>query len=122
MQYQLSPLVDDYIAQFDTTTQRRLQQLRQAIQAAFPKTIEDISYGIPTYRPAPGRRGVVHFACHTHHIGIYGILDFDTSSELYEKIYPHLSGRGTLQFPNNQPFPTGLIRRVLAYHASKYSA
>jgi len=120
MTYQQSPLVDEYIARFDAETQRRLQLLRKAIQATFPNTIEDISYDMPTYRSAPGKRGLVHFAALKNHIGIYGILDIRNSAAMHAKMDPYRTGRGTLQFPNDHPFPMVTIRQILAYHASKF--
>lgn len=116
MSYQQSPLVDEYIDRYGEETQRRLQLLRHAIQATFPKTIEDISYGMPTYRPAPKKRGLVHFAAAKDHIGLYAIFDPKNNSTIYDKMTPYRTGRGTLQFKNDQPFPMKTIREILAYH------
>jgi len=120
MSYQQSNLVDDYIARYDAETQRRIEKLRHAIQATFPKTIEDISYGMPTYRPAPERRGLVHFAVSKNHIGIYGILDIRNNAPMHEKMRPYRTGRGTLQFKSDEPFPISTIRQILSYHATKF--
>ena len=117
MSNQPSPRVDEYINRFDTETQRRLQLLRHAIQATFPKTIEDISYGMPTYRPAPKKRGVLHFAASKDHIGIYAIFDPKNNSVIHSKMQPYRTGRGTLQFRHDKPFPMTTIRQLLAYQA-----
>ena len=117
MSYQQSPLVDEYIAQFPQPIRERLSSIRSAIQATFPKTIEDISYGMPTYRPAPERRGIVHFAAPKGHIGIYGIFEPKNDSYLHGKMLPYRTGRATLQFKNDEPLPMGTIRKILAYHA-----
>lgn len=119
MTYQQSPLVDEYIAHFGPDTRERLTRLRAAIQATFPTTIEDISYGMPTYRPAPGKRGLVHFAAAKGHIGIYAIFDPKSNAPLHKKMQLYRTGKGTLQFSNGKPFPMGTIRQILAYHASK---
>jgi uncharacterized protein YdhG (YjbR/CyaY superfamily) len=115
MSYQQSPLVTDYIDHFNGETKQRLEALRKAVQSAFPKTIEDISYGMPTYRPAPKKRGVVHFAASKGHIGLYAIFDPKNNSTMHEKMKPYRTGRGTLQFQNDQPFPLKTIREILAY-------
>lgn len=120
MTYQQSSLVDEYIAGFSEETQRRLRVLRKAIQATLPKTVEDMSYGMPTYRPLPGKRGIVHFAGHANHIGIYAIFDPHDNPLLHQKMQPYRSGRGTLQFRSDQPFPTKDIREFLVYHASQF--
>lgn len=116
MAYQQSKLVDEYIARFDAETQRRLTLLRKAIQATFPHTIEDISYGIPTYRPAPTKRGLVHFGATAGHVGIYGIFDVRNNAVIHEKMQRHRTGRGTLQFKNDEPFPMADIRQILTFY------
>jgi len=73
---------------------------------------------MPTYRPAPKKRGIVHFAASKNHIGIYAIFDPKNNSTIHDKMNPYRSGRGTLQFQNDQPFPMTTIRQILAYHKS----
>ncbi len=119
MSYQQSPLVDAYIAQFGVETKERLTWMRSAVQASFPKSIEDISYEMPTYRPSPGKRGVVHFAASKGHIGLYAVFDPKTDSSMHDKMKPYRTGKGTLQFKNDEPLPKHVIREILAYHASK---
>lgn len=120
MTYQQSPLVDEYIAGFSEPIRERLSLIRHAIQATFPKTIEDISYGIPTYRPAPDRRGIVHFGASKGHIALYGIFEPKTDSYMHRKMQPHRSGRGTLQFKNDEKLPLGKIRKILAFHSGQF--
>lgn len=121
MVYKESQAVDKYIDQFDGEVKHRLTQLRKAVQATFPQTIEDVSYGMPTYRPAPGKRGIVHFAAATGHIGIYAIFDPKNNSTIHEKMKPYRTGQGTLQFKHNEPFPMATIRQILTYHASLFN-
>lgn len=118
MSYQQSNLVSEYIAKFDAETQRRLETLRKIVQSTLPKTIEDISYGIPTYRPEPKKRGVVHFGATKSHIGIYGIFDPVNNSTIHEAMKPYRTGKGTLQFQNDEHFPITIIRQILAYQAA----
>lgn len=119
MTYQQSPLVDAYIAQFHGDVKERLILLRKAVQAAFPKTIEDISYDMPTYRPQPEKRGVVHFGTAKGHIGIYAIFEPKSNAPMHKKIEQYRSGKGTLRFENTKPFPITTIRQILTYHASQ---
>jgi uncharacterized protein YdhG (YjbR/CyaY superfamily) len=120
MSYQQSPLVDEYIAQFSGDTKERLEWMRAAIQATFPKTIEDISYGIPTYRPAPERRGIVHFGAAKDHLALYGIIEAKKDHVSHELIAPYRTGKGTLQFKHDEKLPKHTIRTILAYHAGKF--
>lgn len=122
MTYQSSALVDEYIARFSGETKERLSLLRSAIQATFPHTVEDMSYGMPTYRPAPKKRGLVHFAAAKDHIGIYAIFDPKSDAPMHKKMQAYRTGKGTLQFSNSQKFPITTIRQILAHHATKVSA
>jgi len=120
MSYQQSPLVDEYIADFPAEMQERLSWVRSAIQATFPKTIEDISYGMPTYRPAPERRGIVHFAAAKGHIGIYGIFEPKNDANMHRIMTPYRTGKGTLQFKNDEKLPKTIIREILLYHSGHF--
>ncbi len=122
MPYQQSPLVTEYIARYDAETQRRLQKLRNAIQVTFPNTIEDISYGIPTYRLTPTKRGIVHFGAAKGHIGIYGIFDVRNNAVIHEKMQKYRTGRGTLQFSSLVPLPMSDIRQILIFHKTHLTA
>ena len=121
MSYQQSKAVDEYIAGYNDEIQRRLEKLRKAMQSTFPKTIEDISYGIPTYRPEPKKRGIVHFGATKGHIGIYGVFDIRNNAPIHDKMQQYRTGKGTLQFRNDQPLPMGTIRQILAYHKTYLS-
>jgi uncharacterized protein YdhG (YjbR/CyaY superfamily) len=120
MSYQQSKLVDEYIAGFPEATRDRLSFVRSVIQATFPKTIEDVSYGMPTYRPGPEKRGIVHFAAQKGHIGIYAVFEPKNDAHIHQLMLEHRSGRGTLQFKNDQPFPRATIRKILTYHARHF--
>lgn len=115
MTAQQDPRVDAYIAQFPFQLQERMKVLRKTIQKTFPTAIEDISYKMPAYRLKPGKRPVVFFAAYEKHIGLYAVLTPDEST-LYKKIAPYNTGKGTLQFKNDEPLPIILIEQVLANH------
>lgn len=119
MSYKESPEVTKYIASFDASIQKRLTDLRHLIQSRFPNTIEDISYSMPTYRPAPGKRGIVHFAVAKNHIGLYAVIDATENDSLYTKLQRYQTGRGTLQFKHTEPLPLDIIDEILQYHAQK---
>ncbi len=104
--------VDDYIAQFPTDIQKRLTSLRKLIKSVVPEAIENISYKMPAYRMKPGKRPFVYLGVATSHIGIYA-LHAALSPQLQKEIAPHVTGKGTLQFLNDQPLPLDLIEKLL---------
>lgn len=109
------PQVDSYIRQFPPLAQERMKALRKVIQKTFPTAIEDISYKMPAYRLKPGKRPVVFFGAFEKHIGLYAVLT-PNDSDLYKRIEPYNTGKGTLRFDNDKPLPIVLIEKVLAHH------
>lgn len=100
--------IDDYIAAFPADVQKKLQELRAVIKAAAADAEEKISYQMPTFYL---KGNLIHFAAFTNHIGIYptpgGIDAFGDELSAYR------TGKGTLQFPIDQPLPMELITRIV---------
>jgi uncharacterized protein YdhG (YjbR/CyaY superfamily) len=107
--------VDSYLAHAPDETRDRLIILRRAIQRAAPKSMERISYGIPFYEyGGTGYQGrLVYFAAFKKHISVFlpsaGLLP----KELARQIDEYHAGKATYRFPLDQPFPVGLIGKVV---------
>lgn len=105
------PTVDEYIAAQSAEAQPILMKIRSIIKESSPDAVESISYGIPGYK----LRGkpLIYFAAFKHHIGLYatpsGHEYFANEFSVYKQ------GKGSVQFPLNQPVPYDLIRRVVEY-------
>ncbi|RJQ56693.1 MAG: hypothetical protein C4521_00105 [Actinobacteria bacterium] len=107
--------VDEYIAESPAETRTMLEELRALIRASAPGVIETISYAIPTF-DLHGRH-LVHFAGFAKHIGFYPT---DSGIEAFKKeLEPYKSGKGSVQFPLNQPLPTDLIRRIVKFRVEE---
>lgn len=100
--------IDEYIANFPPQVQTILQKIRQIIHQTVPQATESIAYGIPTFRQP---KNLIHFAAYKHHLSLYPIPHGD--SEFMQAISPHIKGKGTLQFPFNQPIPWNLIKKII---------
>lgn len=102
--------VDEYIAQFDSETQKLLNEIRSFILKIAPLTQETISYQMPTYKYYGN---LVHFAAHAHHIGFY------PGPEGIENFKDRFAGlkysKGAVQFNKNQPMPFDLIQEIVMY-------
>ncbi len=100
--------MDEYIATFPKNVQDILQELRKVIKEAAPEAKEAISYGMPTFKL---NGNLVHFAAYKNHIGFYpapsGIDSFK------EKLAKYRTGKGTLQFPIDEPIPFELVKEVV---------
>lgn len=106
--------IDEYIAQFPSEQQERMQRLRAIIHAAYPGLEEKISWGMPTFVL---NKNVVHFAQHQKHLGFYpgdsGISAFR------EKLESFACSKGAVRLPMNQPLPEKLITEIVRFRAEE---
>jgi uncharacterized protein YdhG (YjbR/CyaY superfamily) len=110
--------IDEYIAAFPPDAQESLEQIRMAIKAAEPAAEETISYQMPTF--TLNGHYLVYFAAFKKHISLYpaptGIVEFADDLAMYG------AGKGTLQFPLDQPLPLDLIGRLVRFRATEILA
>jgi len=106
--------IDTYISAFPPHVQVILSQIRKIIHTAAPDAQEAISYGIPTFKL---KGNLVHFAAFKEHIGFYptprGILNFQKELSKYKQ------GKGSIQFPLNEPMPYELIERIVLHRVQE---
>ena len=104
--------IDEYIAGFPPDVQKILEKIRATIRQAAPGAEETISYQMPTFT-LNGK--LVYFAGFKKHIGFYpiptGVDKFKKELSVYKQ------GRGSVQFPLDQPIPYGLIGRIVKFRA-----
>ncbi len=102
--------IDDYIAQYDGETKKRLLELRKTIRAEAPKAEEKISWAMPTYAL---HGNIVHFAAAKSHIGLY------PGASGVEHFLPELEGyhtsKGAIQLPNAKPLPLELVKKIVRF-------
>jgi len=103
--------IDEYIAEFPADTQRVLGELRALIHELAPDATETISYAIPTFDL--GGKHLVHFAGYEKHVGLYpapsGMEAFKEDLKAYK------TGKGSVQFPLDEPLPVELVRRIVEF-------
>jgi uncharacterized protein YdhG (YjbR/CyaY superfamily) len=100
--------IDAYIASFPREAQLLLNQMRATIGKAAPKAEEAIKYGIPAF--VLNGKNLVFFAGYRNHIGFYpgagGIAEFKRELSVFK------SGKGSVQFPLDEPLPLSLVTRI----------
>lgn len=101
--------VEEYIRAFPSEVQERLQTLRKLVKELSPEAEEAIKYGMPTF--VVNGRNALHMAAFKRHISLYGSTK--EMEAAVEGLAAHASGRGTLQFPNDEPLPLPLIKRAV---------
>lgn len=106
--------IDEYIAGFPDDVQAILQKIRITVREAAPQAQETIKYRMPTFTL---KGNLVHFAAFKNHIGFYpiptGIEAFKQDLSVYKQ------GKGSVQFPLDQPIPYDLIGRIVAFRVKE---
>ena len=102
--------IDAYIAGFPDDVQAKLQEIREVIRNASPRAEEGISYGIPVFK-LHGQ--LVYFAGFRKHISVYPAPR--GAPEFRKELAQYKGGKGTIQFPLDDPIPLDLIRRIVKF-------
>ena len=103
--------IDEYIAAAAPEVRDVLQQIRETIQKAAPKAVEKISYAMPAFML--NGKNLIYFAAFKNHIGLYAA---PTAHEAFKEDFSqYKTGKGSVQFPLDQPMPLKLIARVVKF-------
>ena len=106
--------IDEYIAAFPPATQILLNQVREAILEAAPKAKEIISYAMPAFKL---NGNLVYFSGYKQHIGFYATPNGHEAFK--DELSVYKTGKGSVQFPLNQPMPLDLIKRIVAFRVKE---
>lgn len=110
--------IDRYISQFPAIVQQLLTQVRNTIRKACTEATEDISYAMPAYKL--NGKALVYFAGYKNHIGFYAT---PTGHKEFEKdLSKYKQGKGSVQFPIDEPMPLDLIKRIVEFRAYEVAA
>lgn len=106
--------IDEYIALQTPERQTLLEQMRQTIKKVAPEAEEVISYNMPAFK----YHGIlVYFAAYKNHIGFYATPT--GHSEFKEELSVYKQGKGSVQFPLNQPLPLDLISKIVKFRLTE---
>jgi len=103
--------IDEYIADFPEEIQSLLNQVRSTIKQAAPDAEESIGYGMPAYKLHG--RPLVYFAAFKNHIGFYATPT--GHAEFAKELSKYKQGKGSVQFPIDQPMPLKLIAQIVEF-------
>ena len=106
--------IDEYISGFPEDIRKILEEVRVTIRKAAPGAEEAIRYDIPTFIL---NGNLVHFAAFKNHIGFYAT---PSGNEAFAKeLSAYKGGKGSVQFPLDQPMPLDLIRRIVEFRVGE---
>lgn len=110
-----NPEVTVYINSCPKQSQPALREIRKIIRDTAPQAVELIAYKMPAYKL--GGKPLVYFAGYEKHIGLYAT---PTGHEAFAKeLAGYKQGKGSVQFPLDQPMPVDLIRRIVEYRVEQ---
>ena len=110
--------IDEYIADFPKDVQVILEKIRTTIKRSAPNAVETISYKMPTFNL--NGQYLVYFAAYKKHIGLYPVPTGD--ADFNEEISKYQAGKGTLQFPLDEPIPYKLISKIVKARVKENAA
>lgn len=102
--------IDDYIRTFPEEVQERLEKIRQIIHKVVPEAQEDIKWSQPAF---VGETILVMFGGFKNHIGFY--ITPSSLEAFEEELSEFKTGKGSIQFPHDEPLPTELITKMTEY-------
>jgi len=56
---------------------------------------------------------LIYFAAQKHHIGLYALPEINI--EFADSLKDYKTGKGSIQFPNNEELPMDLISEIIQY-------
>jgi uncharacterized protein YdhG (YjbR/CyaY superfamily) len=107
--------VDEYIASFPENIRVLLNMMRETIRLAAPDAEETIAYGMPAYKAY--KKPLVYFAGFINHIGFYASPS--GHSEFAKELSKYKQGKGSVQFPLDEPLPLELVSRIVKFRVKE---
>lgn len=101
--------IQEYLDQLEAPQKVELARLIAIVKREVPKAEESISYGMPAFKF--NGKPLIYFGAFNDHLSI-----FPTSGpiqELQAELKKYQTGKGTLQFTLDTPFPEELLIKLL---------
>lgn len=110
--------VEDYFSTQPEKAKESLLAIRQCILKVVPEAKELFNYKIPAYALIEGgkREQQIMIAGYKNHVGLY---PHPTTIEKFkEELKDFKKGKGSVQFPLDEPLPIDLIIKMIEYRLS----
>lgn len=105
---------EEYFSRFPAAVQEKMEELRHTINKAAPGAEEVISYRMPAFKY---HGMLVYFGAYKNHIGFYAT---PTGHSAFKKqLSAYKEGKGSVQFPLDQPLPLSLISKIVKYRVEE---
>ena len=106
--------IDEYIDAAPKEAQKHLRDIRAILKRAAPKAMEAMKWGSPVFEE---KRILFAFAAFRSHMNF-----MPTPSAMIpfkEELKKYKTGKGSIQFPYDEPLPKTLIRKIAAFRVKE---
>lgn len=107
--------VDEYISSSPKVAQARLRELRELSLAGAPQATEGIKWGQPAYSLDTI---LFVFAGYKQHANL--VFTPSTREAFSADLTQFRTGKGSVQLPYDEPLPTELLGRMIAYRIDEF--
>ena len=111
--------VDEYQGTFPADVMERLEQVRTIIKKTAPDADEVISYQIPAYKY---HGFLVYYSGYKNHISLSYPFSDALLAEFKEELSQYKVSKSAIQFPNKEPLPASLIKRIVQFRMKENKA
>jgi uncharacterized protein YdhG (YjbR/CyaY superfamily) len=109
--------IEEYINAAPDSTVEKLIQLHECIREAAPGAAESLKWSMPAYSY---QKILVTWAVFKNHIGFFPMPSAMMHFE--KKLGKFKTGKGSIQFPLDQPLPLPLIRQIIQFRVKESKA
>jgi uncharacterized protein YdhG (YjbR/CyaY superfamily) len=102
---------EEYLATVSSEQREVMVELRRVIAAAAPGAELTISYSMPCFKL--DGHVLVFFAAWKKHYSLYPVTEAMETEHAAELAGYNTSGKGTVQFPANQPVPYDFVAKLV---------
>ena len=103
--------IEEYLSTLSDERRAGMETMRQAVNAGAPDAIETIAYSMPALR-SHGGQFLVSYAAYKRHYSLFPSSD-PVIAACGDELTRYLSGKGTIQFPADEPIPTALVTKIV---------
>jgi len=112
--------VDEYIAALPEERRGAVELLRRTVTAAAPEATETVAYQMPALRSHDGQF-LVSYAAYKRHYSLFPASGA-VMEALGDEVARYVAGKGTIQFPADEPIPTALVTKIVKVRVAENAA
>lgn len=110
--------IEAYLSSFPKKLQSILRKIRRLVKKHAPDALEGMSYGMPAYKTFG--KPLIYFAAFKNHIGLYATPQGHKA--FAKELAKYKQGKGSVQFPLDEPVPYDLIEKIVALRVLQNAA